>query len=220
MINNMQMRALYIVILLCIYSCIVNAQQSKDKEANEVKVCFASYRQAILEGKGSEAIKWTDSRTLSYYAQMLDFAFHADSLKVQDLSMIDKLMVFTVRHRIPKEEALVMKGTSFFVYAVDQGMIGKNSVVNITLGEVKVEGNFAQGEIISNGKKAPFYFHFNKENKEWKIDLTSIFPATNMGLKKVVADSGQSEADFILNMLEITTGRKPKPTIWKPLKQI
>lgn len=214
------MRLVYTLSLLFILCTAGNAQNTNNKEANAVKACFAGYKQSILEGKGSQAVQWADSRTLDYYSRMLNMALNADSLKVQDLSMIDKLMVFTVRHRIPKEEALVMEGTSFFVYAVDQGMISKNSVINIKLGEVKIEGNFAQGEIISNGQKAPFYFHFNKENKEWKIDLTSIFPATNMGLKKVVADSGKSEDEFILNMLEIITGRKPKPTIWKPLKQL
>jgi hypothetical protein len=143
---------------------------------------------------------------------------NGDSSAISQLGVMDKLTVFVAKHRIPKEDLVKMTGSDFFIYAVDNGMIGKNSVITTQIGDVKVEGNFANGQMISNGKKTPLYFHFSKENNEWKVDLTSIFPPTNMALKKMLSDKGLSDNDFIFQTLESLTGRKVAKDIWRPLK--
>ena len=50
-------------------------------------------------------------------------------------------------------------------------MVGKNSVENNSIGEVIVEDNFGKGEFVANGQKAPFYFHFYKEQGEYQVTL-------------------------------------------------
>jgi hypothetical protein len=199
--------------LLIITSCY-----GQKKQERLVKNSFNSYRSAILNDKGEEAADQVDSRTISYYSEILEKTKSADSTTVNSFNIMDKLMVFSIRHRATKEEILSFDGRGLFIYAIKEGMVGKNSVANNNIGEVIVDGNFAKGQFISNGKKAPFYFHFYKENKKWKVDLTSIFPVATLAFKKMVDDSGQNENEYLFMLLEMITGEKPGNEIWLPIK--
>jgi hypothetical protein len=189
-------------------------------ESNDklVKKTFNNYKKAILEDKGAEASEWVDSKTLSFYDRMLKISLHGDSVSVQKLDFLEKLTVLMVRHRVPVNELLSMSGKDFFIYAIDQGMVGKGSVMTIDIGDVKITDNFATGQMLANGKPTPLNFGFNKENNTWKVDLTSIFPASNAGLNKMIADEGMTDIEYIFNALEMLTGRPVEDSIWKPLK--
>lgn len=125
-------------------------------------------------------------------------------------------MVFSIRHRSTKKEILSFDGKGLLVYAIKKGMVGKNTVANNAIENITIDGSFAKGQLVSNGKTAPFYFNFYNEDNDWKIDLTSIFSATTMPLKKMVEDSGQSENDFIFMLLERMTGKEVGHGIWTP----
>jgi len=139
----------------------------------------------------------------------------ADSVSVERLSLLDKLMVLIVRHRTPQEDIRKFDGRPLFIYAINSGMVGKNSVSSNTIGEVTVDKKFAKGQVLVNGKKAPIFMQFNKEENSWKMDLTALFPMSNMAFKKVIEDSGENENDFIFKILESLTGKKPSAEIWQ-----
>jgi hypothetical protein len=90
--------------------------------------------------------------------------------------------------------------------------------MSMEIGEVKVEGNFANGQLVAYGEKSPLYFQFNKEAGIWKLDLTSLFPTSNAGLKKMLTSDGKTDNEFIFQTLEMLTGKKVADDIWKPLK--
>jgi len=194
-----------------------NIAYGQKSEEKLVKKSFDNYKSAILNDKGEEAVKFVDSRTIKYYSDILELVKTADSAKVETISILDKLMVFSIRHRTAKEDVLNFDGESLLVYAINSGMVGKNSVANNSIGEVKIEGNYAKGQYISNGQKAPFYFDFYKEDKQWKIDLTSLFPISTKAFKKMADDSGQNQNDYLFSLLEMITGNKPDIEIWKPI---
>lgn len=191
---------------------------SQTTSENEVKATFSNYKSAILNQKGEEAVNWVDSRTLKYYGDMLEVSKKADSLELDKLSILDKMMVLAIKHRTPTTDILSFDGKQMLAYAVKNGMVGKNSVANTEIGEIKIEGDFAQGQMINNGNEAPFYFHFYKENDSWKLDLTSLFSISAVTLNKVVADSGQPENEFIMYILEMVSGKKVSNAVWHPLQ--
>ena len=204
-----------ISIFLILLSLTLFAQKN---EVKAVKTSFENYKEAILNDRGKEAVQFVDSRTMKYYGDLLEHVKLADSTAVEGLSLIDKLMVFTIRHRATKDDILSFDGKGLLVYAIESGMVGKNSVANSSIGDVTIDGSFAKGQYVSNGQKAPFSFHFYKEEENWKVDLTSVFPASTMALKKFVEDSGQPENEFIFSLLEMITGKKPGAEIWLPTK--
>jgi hypothetical protein len=201
--------------LLFFIVILTTSCDGREDEAYLVKEAFDNYKSAILNDKGDEAVKYVDSRTLKYYQQIVDLVKNADSAEVVSLPLIDKLMVFSIRHRTSKEEILSFDGKGLLVYAIKSGMVGKNSVANNSIGEVTVDNNFAKGQFIANGQKAPFYFHFYKEDSKWKIDLTSLFPVSSMAVKKMIEESEQDENEFFFSLLENLTGKYPGKEIWK-----
>ncbi len=208
-------KSIGIVLLLLTVQTI--ACQNNDKKL--ISNVFNNYKTAILNDKGEEAVKYVDQRTIKYYNDMLDLVKNADSAKVEKLSMLDKLMVLAIRHRTSKEEILKFEGRSLLIYAINSGMVGKNSVSNQNVGDITINDSFAKGQFISSGQKTPFFFHFYKANSEWKIDLTSLFPISNMALKKMVETYGANETSYILSMLKMVTGKEPDSKIWQPVRE-
>jgi hypothetical protein len=203
---------------LILFFALINIALGQKTEQDLVRKAFDSYKSSILNDKGEEAVKFVDNRTIMYYNDILDVVKNADSAKVETHSILDKIMVFSIRHRTSKEDILSFDGKSLLIYAIKSGMVGKNSVANNSIGGVTIDGNFAKGQFVVNGQKAPFYLHFYKEDQQWKIDLTSLFPISTSALKKMADDSGKNENDYIFGLLEMITGTKPGQGIWQPIQ--
>lgn len=211
--HHRSIRTLLLLLVLA-FTTLAHAQK---KEEKLVRKAFDAYKTAILNDKGEDAADLVDSRTIQYYQQALDQVRTADSATVRSLSLMDRLMVFSIRHRTPKEDILRFDGRALYVYAVQSGMVGKNSVAGNSIGEVVVEGTFAKGRFLVGGEETPFQFHFYKEEERWKLDLTSLFPISTMAFQTMVEDSGQEENEFLFTLLEKITGRKPGPEVWQPV---
>ena len=209
---NSKMKVLSVLLLLA--AQFVYGQKN---EIEKVRKSFENYQKAILNENGEEAVKYVDSVTVKYYADMLHLVRTADSAQVETLSILDKLMVFSIRHRTSRENIISFDGKSLLVYAIKSGMIGKNSVSKSLIGEVTIESNLAKGQFVTNGQKTPYFFNFHKEEGEWKLDITSLFSITTMAFTKMAENSGESQNDFLFSMLELSTGKKPDNNIWKPV---
>ncbi|MGN7884932.1 hypothetical protein [Dyadobacter sp. 22481] len=195
---------------------LTTAQQAEEQQ---VKKTFDNYKSAILNDKGEEAVEQVDTKTIAYYGDILEKVKTADSLKVDKLSLMDKLIVLVVRHRIPKEEIMKTNGKQLLVTAIKMGMVGKSSVINNEVGTVKVNGDFASGELLVRGQKTPLAFEFHKENGLWKLDLTAIFPAGEAAFRQMVKQSGEPENEYLLSLIQLTTGKEPGAEVWVPTKQ-
>lgn len=179
---------------------------------------FTQYKQAILNDQGEKAVDYVDTKTIQYYSKVLDWVKNADSASVEKFNILDKLMVLSVRHRTSREDIHKFDGKELLVYAIKSGMVGKSSVMTISIGEVKINGNSAKGQIVSNGQKSPYNFEFNLENNQWKVDLTSIFDISAPAFKRLIQIGGDSENDYLMSVLEMVSNKKPDSSIWKPIK--
>jgi len=205
------------IIGFCLLIILGQFSFGQTSEENLVKNSFDKYKTAILKDKGEEAVQFVDSRTIKYYSDILELVKSADSSKVETLTILDKLMVFSIRHRTSKQNILSFNGKSLLVYAIKSGMVGKNSVANNSIGDVTIDDNSAKGQFIANGQKAPFYFNFYKEDAQWKIDLTSLFPISTIAFKKMADESEQNQNEYLFSLLEMITGKKPGVEIWEPI---
>ncbi len=190
---------------------------AQETDRDSVLQSFERYRDAILTDKGSIAADYVDSRTMKYYSDILEKVKFADSVEINSMGIIDKLTLLSIRHKAAKEELISFNGRALFEYAIKEGMVGKNSVMNTSLGDVFTQGDFAKAELVVNDQKTSFYFHFYREENIWKLDITHLFSVGAMSLNKMIEDSGETENVFILNILEVLTGKKPSKDIWKPL---
>ena len=211
------MRRFFLSLLLIplLILCIDAAGQSSDE--SQVRATFARYKSAILHDNPDEALEYVDSRTIAYYSHVLERVKNAGEAEVKALPLLDKLMVLTVRHKMEREDLLSFDGKGLLAHAIRTGLVGKNSVANLSLGEVFVENHFARAQLAVDNAPALFYFHFYREEEKWKIDLTSLFPTTSEAIRQMIKESGQGEDEFILSMIEKASGRAPEPTIWNAL---
>ncbi len=193
-----------------------NAQSTDQTE--QVRMSFGKYKKAILNDRDEDAIKYVDSKTIDYYSDILEKTKHADSAEVNTLGILDKLMIFSIRHRTSREDILSFDGEGLFKYAIRKGMVGKSSVAKNEIGDVKIEGSSAKGQLIVNGQASPVYFDFFCEDGIWKINLTSIFPLSEVAFKKMQVESGMDENEFLFNVLEIVSGKKPGYEIWNKIE--
>jgi hypothetical protein len=201
-------------LMLLVNSSVAYGQKKQEKA---VRACFDGYKEAISNEKGEKAASFVDNHTIAYYTDILTLVRQADSASVQALSISDKLMVLMIRHRTAKHDMLTFSGRDLFVFAVNEGMVGKSNLPGATIGEVTFKGASAEGQFVHQGQPSPFSFGFNQENGKWKIDLTSIFPVSNMAFQNMVAESGQPEDAYLLSLLAMLTGREPGPDIWQPV---
>lgn len=211
-LNNRTMRLYLLATVLCFATLSSFAQEK------EIHKCFEEYKSAILKEKGNEAVGKVSKSTIAYYEKSRVEALEADSATVANLTVIDKIMVLTLRSKMSANELSAMNGRTLFEYSVDQGMVGKNSVANGSIGEIKMKGENAEGYIAINGEVSPIFFLFSQENGEWKIDLTSVFDVSNEGMKQMIDATGYAENDYVIMVLQMATGAELSSSIWQPLK--
>lgn len=205
------------LILVLFFASLAVFPANAQHDTTLIKACFNGYKNAILSDQGKSAVTFVDTRTVRYYTDILRKTKTLDSTGIDKLSIMDKLTILMVRHRATKEEIVQLDGRSLLVYAIERGMVGKNSVQQLSIGEVIIRDNIAEGQIIVGEAPTSLAYNFYKENGTWKMNITSVLPEGNTAMKKVVKDSGQPENEFLLLLIENATGRKPLQSIWKPI---
>jgi hypothetical protein len=201
------------ILFLFILTNLVVAQEN---EVGLIRKNFDSYKTLLYNGNGGEAANLVDSHTIKYYGDIIELVRNADSLKVESLSLWDKIMVLTVRQRVSKENILNFDGKALLIHAINNGMIDKNSVLRFTIGDVTVDNNSAKGQLIFNGTGTPYFLNFYKENGQWKYDLTTSFPIFIPALQKLEKELG--ERGFIDGMLRAIPGNKLSQNVWRPIR--
>lgn len=204
----------YIILSLhLVFFVTCNSQSEQEKL---VKDCFYGYKSAILNGDGKSAVEFVDSRTINYYNDMANKSVMSDSLALDSLSLVDKLMIVSIRFRTSDKQIKNFDGRSLFIYAVESEMIGKNSLLKNDIGEIYIDNDFAAAKFVADGKETSINYHFYREGS-WKIDLTEILPLGNNVMKRMLEKSNKSEYDFLFDLLEAVTGKRPSYDVLKPI---
>ena len=188
------------------------------KAKKEITSAFNNYKKAILKQDSKLALAQLDKNSFDYYDQVLNIALRANQQQLDELEILDKLMVLSVKHRVPKEQLIKMNGRELLIYALDNGLIGKNTVEKAELGDIDIKGEIAYGQYIISEQKTPLYFGFTYDQSQWRLDITSIFEPAGYGIRKLVEMQNKDENEVIIMMIESTTpGQKVSQEIWKPI---
>jgi hypothetical protein len=205
------------VLCLSVFNCSVDdGTEANSIEEESIRNCFTAYKSSILEYNGIEAVKHVNSTTIDYYGEMKDFALTGSRELVEKLSITDKMMVLIIRLYVEPRLLSKMTPEELFVFAVDEGLIGEDAT-SAGLGDIDISENIAIAQHTHNGQKSSHSWRFEKQGEEWRVDLTSIFPATESLLNDLINESGMSEDEFIFMILEVISGNKVSDDIWEPL---
>jgi hypothetical protein len=181
-----------------------------------VRASFASYKAAAVGGDGSGAASFVDRTTVAYYDEALRLARTAPESEVRGLPLVDRLVVLSIRQRIPVAVLRGLDGRRLVASGVAEGWIGRQGPEHMELGEVSVNGDVADAPVLVDGRPSEFAFRFRREPAGWRLDLTSVHPATEQALQAAITQSGLEADRFMEAALQQATGRPVDPSIWSP----
>jgi hypothetical protein len=190
--------------------------QGSQSEGELIRQAFLTYKAAILQQQGQSAVPLVNRATLQYYARMKALALEGQEKEVRQLTPVNKAIVLLLRHRIPVGDLRGMTPEEVIIHAVNQGWIGKNSVLDSDIGQLQVFGNDASAEYVKSGKPTPLKYRFTKEDGKWKIYLTALTPLADQAMSMLIKKEGLDEDTFIIGIIESVSGKKVLPTIWQP----
>lgn len=209
----MKLHLLIPLVLLSIVSC---SEKGPTPDEVQILAAFTQYKDAILSTDGKRAADLVTTRTIDEYQQYMDWARSANRETLESLSTINKMQVLIIRLRVPKDLIPTMDGYSAFRYAVDNDWVGKEQTIQTSIDDIQVSGHRATAGIKIGDQRAPTRFHFTKEKNTWRFDLIQTIIDTNLALKAQIRQSGMTETEFLVVILESVAGVKVTEEIWNP----
>ena len=195
---------------------LIPASARSEGDAKAVRRVFSAYRSALLAGEGDAAAALLTRSTYDYYDEMRRLALYADAGTVQAQSLINQLQVLMLRLRLPADELESLSPEELIAHAVDQGWIGKESVLTLQPGKVRSEGDVAVLHVEIDGEDAGPAFHFRRESGAWRLDLVPTTQAGNAALQMAARRQDIPEREFLLVLVESVLGRKVGSEAWLP----
>jgi hypothetical protein len=202
-----------IIAHLCLSSCITD-----DKKG--VRICFETYKQAVLKNDGATAVKQIDKCTIDWYRKILLMTLTYDSARLEKESYMKKVNVLISRHFIDRTTLSKMDGPNLFSYLTEIGLTDKKALKGITVKDIKITGDRALLTILSGkGEVLRDIFSFYHEDGRWKINLSEIDEKISEVYEKDITELGPAQVNANLMVtLEEMNGEPVSPDIWKPMK--
>lgn len=184
---------------------------------DDVAETFEAYRSALLASDGAAAAEVVTQGSRDHYRSYADMALTLDRAGLKRLHIADRLTVMLLRHSIERERLTQMSGGEIIAYAVQEGWISKEGAAGIRLGNYQVAGDFATGTLLrADGSETPYKVEFLMEEETWHLNLKKMLEFARIGIEYAVQQANMGEDEFLLALLEYSTGVKPGPEIWNP----
>ena len=183
-----------------------------------IRKSFEEYKEIALLKDGQQAVLYADTSTLVYYSDILRLAKNGNKTDIQRKRFVDQLTILMLRHSFDASRILALQnGADVFALSIDNGLISEGATASLKLGKIVINGNEAFAEILSEQGIEPVQLRFAYEGGRWKIDFSSLLVFADTQFGAVVNGSGLTQEEFILQILEFSTGTKPDGAIWEPL---
>lgn len=209
--NHLSVTLVWMLFIATLQGC-----GGSSSEEPAIRTCFENYKNAILAADGQAAVAEVNAATLDYYRQILNLSLKASKAETKALGLMDRLMVFTTRHRVPADLLRSMDTNAYFVYAVENGWIG--DIAKNMLGEIEVNGDTATGMHMVGSQKTNIFWQFSKEEGKWKANITAIMPTAEKAFKQIITNAGKNENTFLFEILGQVSGKDvDEKFIWEPV---
>jgi hypothetical protein len=206
-----------LILFLLLIFFTINSCKSQTNDKKEIIENFAIYRKSLQEKNGILAYTYLDSTSNEWYSKILEIIKFGDSVEICKLNFNDKMTVLATRLIIPKDSILNFNKKTFCIYSINQASIGSNAASSVNIGEIKINNNKAICKVQATPQGDSISLEFNKENSIWKINITSIYEASEILIKKMILSTGMTENEYIYFVIKKISGKRPDDEIWKPL---
>lgn len=208
-----------LLLLLPLWVSIPACHQGKP-EKELIREACNKYINAVSGNLGAESVKYIDSNSVHYYAQMIPLILKADSNTVSRLRMDQRMLVLVIRQTMPIEKIKKLNGATLFEYLVQIGMCESGKGLDKYYMDIHVDKkNHGYIQLIDSNNVRGVMLQFNKEFDQWKIDLPAITSLiTNSMWRTLVEESGKTEKEFVEQVVELSTNIPLADSTWRPLE--
>jgi hypothetical protein len=186
--------------------------QAADIEA--ITATFEQYRSHLLARNGAAVWDVVSPGTVDYYNELARLVATAGPEELAGKSLVDRFTVARFRVDLPADQLAAMDGRAVLAHGVDQGYIDQSSVANSELGDIRIDDDRAFAPLVTGSQRSPVDFEFVRVGQDWKFDLAATMPHANAEFSKMARESGQTEDEFIFEMLEILSGERVDASIY------
>lgn len=202
--------------LLALLFLVLATPSFAQNDEEGVREAFEAYRTALLAQDGEAALRTVDGRTVAFYGRSVRQALRADSVTVAALPLVERLTVLSLRHRVPLATLESFTGRTAFVYAVDQGWIGRGDVENARIHRVEIGDKEAVAYLERGGGRRAGTFVFRRSGNGWHLDLTSAFEEGTEELLALVQSLDMTSDEFIAYALTLVSDEPVTDALWHP----
>ncbi len=207
-----------LVLSLLTLAALSAAQAQMELFTASVQQGFAAYKAALLAKDGPKAIALLSANSFAYYDRMRKLALSGSREEIERLPDVDRLLALSLRVRVPPETQESGSPQDIVAYAINAGMISANAVAKAELGEITIQGEQAEGQIVVNQSPVGAVFRFHSEDGTWKFDLEHVTVLARGTISAMAEKNGTPENEVILQFLSKVTGKTVGPEIWQPLR--
>ena len=155
--------------------------------------------------------------THDYYEEIRTLALTADRARLKQLTLTWQMGILGMRLRLTAKQLTSMTGRDLFVYAVDQGWIGKDTVANQDIGKITVTGDHAHAPSTVGGKTTPLKMQFIRQDGVWRLDMMHMMKFANTVMDQLREQTGVPEDEFLDRVVATVTGKRLTDATWEPL---
>jgi hypothetical protein len=209
-----------IVFLFFVSSCASqDKKDTKPKDVDGINLVFKKYTDAIKTGQGNEALKYISQKTIDYYDSLIYHTLYSDEKELNKINILTRIAILRMRHT---------QSLTFWDTMTANKLLGQMwskpqqhaASPQVNLVDCKIDKDKATCVLQLNGESTEMQSVFNKENSEWKIDITSTNSYGIEEMKNDIKKRGITETEYILLTIEeLDNISVSKEDLYKPLKK-
>ncbi len=185
-----------------------------------VEESFKTLKTALREGDGQTAVDHVTTTTVDIYERCRKLALDSSGTDFEAIGQLEVLLAFQLRWLLDKKTLESMNGSEVFVWAVDEGMVDKETLESIELDKLQVEGNKAMATLFNKGQPVTdLVLNFELQENQWKLDLMRVFKAVEPVFDALREETGRTKIELAIYLIERTYNDVVPPQILNgPLK--
>ncbi|MEU4446953.1 hypothetical protein AB0K14_07770 [Actinosynnema sp. NPDC050801] len=160
----------------------------------------------------------TTQEMLGYYTKARDLALTGSEQQVHGHGVTSSMLVYVLRAEFGAGQLRGMSVGRLVSAAVAKGMVSENSLANVDLGTVVVDGDTARVDMTSRGQSAGVELRFRKESGSWRFDARPLMAAGDEALKTVAGQRGVTVDQLVDTALGTLYGAERVPGLKQPLQ--
>lgn len=213
-----------LVSVIC-FLLTIQVSFAQENDEKQIKTTYQEYIKAIKKHDGLKAVQCIDSKTIAHYDTIWNLIKTGDSVQIAALSFTDMMTVLNFRqlfwqNNLDYKTFADFDGASFFVFGIKLESMGSVEPPKWTLGEISINGDFAQAQCLDGRKELPVPIQFYKENNRWNFNLISLMDILDDILEGIIKQKGMPTQLFVLIVLDNKYGYgQVSPNIWKPIAE-